>query len=117
MNIADLDFGGIASACGGGGLVALVDDDGEVDVLHGEVLESYISDVAVAAAGGGGRAGAAAESFDAGAVFGVDHGDVFDEDVGDDVFRAGILTEGTNGYLGEGQFSRCLEKRVCVLRS
>jgi hypothetical protein len=56
-----------------------------------EVLERDVPGVACAATLGAGLGGGAAKGFDAGAVFGVHHGDVLDEDVGDVVFRAGVL--------------------------
>jgi len=62
-----------------------------------EVLEGGVALVAGAAAFGARFGGGAAEGFDAGAVFGVDHGRVLDEVVGDDVCCASVLAEGADG--------------------
>jgi len=76
VDIADLNPTRVASARTRGRLVALVDCNRLDDRLAFEVLERDVARVA----------SAASEGFDAGAVFGVHHGDVFYEDVGHNVF-------------------------------
>ncbi len=72
-------------------LIALVDVNGQRAGVAVEVLEGDVARVARATAPGGGPGRGAAEGFDARAVLGGHHGDVLDEDVGDDVGGAGVL--------------------------
>ena len=91
VHVTDKHFGGVLGTHVVVRLVALVDDDRQVDVFTCEGGEGDVAHVPVSAAGGGGGAGGAAEGFDARAVLGGDHGYVRDEDVGHDVLSAGVL--------------------------
>lgn len=93
VDIADPDPAGARGARARRRLAALsgFDRDWDLARVAAEVLERDVARVARATAAGRRLGRRAAEGSDAGAVFGVGHGDVLDEDVGDDVFCAGVL--------------------------
>lgn len=93
MHIADLDAGRVLRACGGRRRVALVNHDRQTASAAREVLEGNVLCESRAAAFGRCGAAAAAPGFDACPVGGIDHADVFDENVFDDVLNASILAE------------------------
>jgi hypothetical protein len=112
VDVADGNLGRIAGASRSRGLVALVDDDGQCDILDSEVLERNVLDVAVSPTGCGCCAGTAAESLDASAVLSVDHSDVLDKNVGDDVLHTGILAQRAHGDTVRTLAVEVLNKRV-----
>jgi hypothetical protein len=97
MDIANLDARRVAGARARRRLVALIYSNRDLAGLAVEVLESDVARVARAATFGRRLARGAAEGFDAGAVFGVNHGDVLYEDVGHNIFCAGVLAQGADG--------------------
>lgn len=92
MYVADQHLGRVRGTGGIRSLVALVDHDGERNLVASEVLKRHVLDVPRAASLGGGRARAASPRLDPRSVLSADHGHVLDVDVLDDVRLAGVLT-------------------------
>jgi hypothetical protein len=91
VHVADQHLAWVAGARAVRGLVALVDNYwqsalGAVEVLEGDVLGVTVPTTRCRCRGRG-----AAESLDARAVRGVDHGDILDEHVLHDILGAGVL--------------------------
>jgi hypothetical protein len=91
MDIVNQHLVWVAGASAVGSFIALIDDNRQRHTLAFEILESHVADIAVAAARGRCSRSRTTPSFNARAILSRYHGDILDENIGDDIFNAGIL--------------------------
>lgn len=90
LDVGDVHFGRVSGTCRIVDVeIALVQDDGSIGVLNVDVLVSYVVDVAISDV-------RTSPCLETSAVLSVEKGNVLNPGIGDEVFDAGVLSDGAH---------------------